>query len=86
MRFLKFDYEFFFTNHVIKTFFCDKMCFELLLNNDIQIYFPSNDLKIGIFIYYASLGFWKKNLNEFSFILVEQSMIKTIHFKVCSTK
>lgn len=43
------------------------MCFELLSNNFIQIIFPSNDLKFGMFIYYACVDFQNKFKHEFSF-------------------
>jgi hypothetical protein len=38
-------------------FFGEEMCFESLLNNDIKRYFFSNDLKFGIFMYYACVEF-----------------------------
>jgi hypothetical protein len=31
----------------LNLFFCEEKCFEFLWNNEIQMYFPSNDLKFG---------------------------------------
>jgi hypothetical protein len=41
-------------------FFGEKMCFESLLNDDVKrffFFFFSNDLKFGIFMYYACVEF-----------------------------
>jgi len=40
-------------NHI----FGEELCFESLLNNDIESFFFSNDLKFGIFMYYACVEF-----------------------------
>lgn len=45
-------------------------------------FFFSNDLKFGIFMYYAYVEFWKKIKKEFSFISLKQNMRKKIHFKI----
>jgi hypothetical protein len=44
------------------------MYLELLLDNDIQMFFSSNYSKFGMFIYYTCVDFWKQLKNKFSFI------------------
>jgi hypothetical protein len=49
----------------MKLFSCEEMCFELLLNNEIQICVPSNDLKFGMFIHYTCVKFRKTSRLNF---------------------
>jgi hypothetical protein len=60
----KWHFKFFIKNIYLQImplnhFFGEEMCFESLLNNDIKRYFFSNDLKFGIFMYYACVEFWQ---------------------------
>jgi hypothetical protein len=57
----------FFTNHVMKSFFCEKEYFELSLNNEIQMCISFKWFDIWyVYLLYTFLKLWKNFKNELS--------------------